>query len=293
MELQPVDYIIIVTIIFVIYCIYLRFTKKEFLENIKIEKKTTDENFREVVTIQKLLRFKCKIGDDEYYLAVVPSDACEKEENKIDCSTSSFVLLNVKDADEEIEKYKKQVEEDIEVCLMKKYKCEGEACEEVKRKCMFPQRYITDFKVTEIKSGKKIRYQIEGIYSPLRKGMLLRSIMNHCVYDTNDVNIICGDIIDTTKSNTMEIFIDEDVKNDKLSVKMKMDVHKHVLGKAKDGTPKTTYFYDTKTGQPELMTMYIGKSTRKCKFNGKDYFRLKLFESKDDGNVISFEPIKL
>jgi len=324
----PVVAIILIAILLV--CIVRLYTKTRDC-NIKEHFDDLDKEFSNTyVGNTKVVNFKCKYKDKEYYLACVRVANCKVDEGVPDCETSAIVLIDKADIDSSVGNYLLDLDDDEAICEYKKTLCAkrnvGKSDEQLKdicgigmKNCSRKRMYVHDFIVTEIvvpisQQGdvgtQRKKYIISGTADPLINGKSFSTMLNQHLYNRLGYNLVCGDIVAMGSDNgrndmNAEVLVIEqskDKSNDNIiggidsniRVMLKFNTHMSVIGTDKNtGKRVVTHLFDQPGDKPKIFASYVGISKNQtCTYNNKPCPRVCLYDNPDNNeDVLYFEPI--
>jgi hypothetical protein len=249
----------------------------------------TNSFFNNFAGNNRLVNFKCKIKDSEYYLVNVKASDCKNlDALPRECSDSIFILMDAKDVNEKLIEYQKTLANESELCEVKKKQDKSNI------DCTPKRMFINDFIVLPIKD-KPNKFYIKGTAEPKKGGNSYPTILNSFLYNEFGKSTLCGDDNIATlypkKQYYIEISVTEKQTNAVNLVTIKFETQNFIEGKDKSGNPVPVPLYDS-NGNPKLRSSYVGICTdKKCNYNGKDYFRICLYNDPTSINVLDFEPI--
>lgn len=187
----------------------------------------TDHNFGSSFvskpnSAQKLVNFRCKIGDKEYYLSSKNISECKNDanvaigdENKTkpqatDC-TYALVLIEKKELEESMHKYNRIANRHSKICdFTKKTHClyelpdpdnpskdDKEKCDKRDDACVVNNQYHHDFMVKEVASpnpGDLNKYIIMGaMHDPEKKSPSAITMINQYHHGHDGIKFVCAD----------------------------------------------------------------------------------------------------
>lgn len=284
----------------------------------------TDQTFyKEFVGPTKLVNFKCKYNEREYYLACVGKGDCyvanpTPEMSFPDCNDIMVVLIDKEDIERDLAQYLKDIENDTKICNFKKnLECSQinkseENCQKEYPECLGRRLFIHDFIINEVIQQPTItgipprrKYTIKGFAKPLRNGNMIEGTINQAVFEDFGINFLCGDNTfyskDSGKTRYNEIIVAEKqmpvsqniigVSNNVVNLMM---VTQEFLAGVDPETKQTVINkLNDMNGNPRLKLSYFAvcDPNKTCMMNAKQYPRVCLVEDQLDPRVLNFEPI--
>jgi hypothetical protein len=234
----------------------------------------------------KLVNFKCKVKDNEYYLVNVKVSDCKNLDTlPSECSDSIFILMDAKDVNEKLTNYQKTINNESELCEVKKKQDKSGI------DCTPKRMFIHDFIVLPV-LDKPNKFYIKGTAEPRKGGNSYPTTLNSFLYNEFGKNTLCGDDNIATLYPKKQHYIEISVSEKQINlINMKFDTQNFIEGKDKTGKPVPVPLYDSE-GNPKLRSSYVGICPdKKCTYDGKDYFRVCLYNDQTSINVLDFEPI--
>lgn len=315
--------IIIIIFIFVLLFYFNNYkcpSEKETFN--QCSKNNDDEFYKQYVGPTKIINFKTKIDNKEYYLVNVKLEEC-KSHGDVDCTNIAIILMDKDEIDEMVTDYIKELKTTQAICQSTKtIKCESklpinatniekEKCKDIDPSCIEKRFFKHDFIVTEVTDIKgdqpeARKYLLKGMYVSENNNFKTPTLLNQHVYNNFGTPFLCGDKYDYGSSNFPnnygEVVVIENIKQhdggiigglgSNLKVKLRFTTNIVIVTTESDGKKVYTPVFSDGI-HPSTKNTYVGycKSDVCTLSNGKNYKRVCLYDDSSHTNVLEFEPI--
>jgi hypothetical protein len=273
---QIVTLVIITILVIILIIIIVMPNKNENFVNTENKKIMSEHVSSETMDTfnlnKKMVNFECSVDGQTYYLANVPITQCTNKSNlPVDCYTTAVLLINEQDILNSLKTYNSVTDEDDNKC----FKTTNN------KFCKTKKQYIHDFTLQSVKQNT---YLIRGTSIPATHVRSYPTIINQQLYQNNGYNSICADNTNYIEKKVNKKFYDITFEKINNLYIMKMESDDVIPNKNHEAIRFSDH------GKIRFKPTYVGiDRTNNCMYNGKMYPRLKLYNNKNDKDILQFK----